>query len=172
MPLAQDWLKTYFSPTDSPASRSTKKRSVSALAALSASPICRTDRLPVYLQHDGHSRTIVGLEVCRDGDWLLLFDPGKVVDAKVRRAGLVGAAGERAKRLRSASPPLGEEEEPEDEKAGAKRKGFGLSKFKKLAAGGELDPARWADTLKPFRVSAKQLAKHDEYQVSGVSSSA
>lgn len=34
------------------------------------------DKLPLYLQHDGHSRTIVGVEVTKKGDLnLLLFDP-------------------------------------------------------------------------------------------------
>ena len=36
------------------------------------------DKMPLYLQHQGHSRTIVGVERTKAGDLnLLLFDPGK-----------------------------------------------------------------------------------------------
>ena len=31
---------------------------------------------PIYLQHDGHSRTIVGYETGKTIDHLLIFDPG------------------------------------------------------------------------------------------------
>ncbi|KAK7494503.1 hypothetical protein BaRGS_00014156 [Batillaria attramentaria] len=44
---------------------------------------------PLYLQHQGHSRTIVGVEELRNGGWnLLLFDPGT---AKSRMRQFLGA---------------------------------------------------------------------------------
>lgn len=36
-----------------------------------------TSRQPLYLQHQGHSRTVVGVEQDKNGEWLLLYDPGK-----------------------------------------------------------------------------------------------
>lgn len=40
------------------------------------------DRMPLYLQHQGHSRVIVGVEQTKGGELnLLLFDCGKYVDA-------------------------------------------------------------------------------------------
>jgi hypothetical protein len=36
-----------------------------------------TDKMPLILQHNGHSRTIVGYEVSKSGAvTLLAFDPG------------------------------------------------------------------------------------------------
>ena len=41
-----------------------------------ASAVTVTDRMPFILQHDGHSRTIVGYEIMRGSTDLLMFDPG------------------------------------------------------------------------------------------------
>merc|ERR1712070_735363 len=42
--------------------------------------VTRTDRPALYLQHDGHSRTVVGVQRRREGaghaDFLLVLDPG------------------------------------------------------------------------------------------------
>lgn len=48
---------------------------------LSKSTVTVTEKLPLYLQHDGHSRTIVGLVTCMDNacvkvNKLVIFDPG------------------------------------------------------------------------------------------------
>ena len=37
----------------------------------------QTRKLPLILQHNGHSRTIVGYEETQRGTYLLLFDPGR-----------------------------------------------------------------------------------------------
>jgi len=37
----------------------------------------QTAKLPLILQHSGHSRTIVGYEETRSGTNVLLFDPGR-----------------------------------------------------------------------------------------------
>ncbi|KAJ8519890.1 hypothetical protein ONZ45_g3209 [Pleurotus djamor] len=48
-----------------------------------------TDRMPLILQHAGHSRTIVGFEVLRDKKInLLTFDPSKCPNASMRAAAL------------------------------------------------------------------------------------
>ena len=42
------------------------------------SNVQQTELLPLYLQHQGHSRTIVGMETAKSGEThLLLFDPGR-----------------------------------------------------------------------------------------------
>ena len=58
----------YFSPSS---------KGVTVHDALrNASPVFDTDRMPIILQDDRHSRTIVGYEVSRDGAVkLLMFDP-------------------------------------------------------------------------------------------------
>ncbi len=77
------WIVDYFDPVDS----STGKQFVSALtsekktvgdALRGASPVKVTDRMPLILQHQGHSRTIVGYEIAKNGTInLLTFDPAR-----------------------------------------------------------------------------------------------
>ena len=52
----------------------------------STASTCRiSERPPLYFQHAGHSRTIVGLEHLKSGKInLLLFDPSKSPSSKVR----------------------------------------------------------------------------------------
>lgn len=41
-----------------------------------ASPVVTTEHLPIILQHDGHSRMVIGFEKCKNGNTnLLIFDP-------------------------------------------------------------------------------------------------
>ncbi|KAI0080606.1 DUF1671-domain-containing protein [Panus rudis PR-1116 ss-1] len=59
-----------------------------------ATPVVVTGKMPLILQHQGHSRTIVGCERLRDGSInLLVFDPSKSVPKELRQAALpVGSA--------------------------------------------------------------------------------
>lgn len=50
--------------------------------------VIQTDKLPLILQHKGHSRTIVGYEETHRGTNLLLFDPGRSTPSDIRNAGL------------------------------------------------------------------------------------
>lgn len=69
-----DWIVKYFSP-----SLSQVKVSIND-ALCGASPVTSTDKIPIILQHKGHSRTIVGYEVSGKGKVnLLAFDPGSSV---------------------------------------------------------------------------------------------
>lgn len=174
--IRQYWLKDYFEygPPRPSTSNSIFESPSSARSSSDddfSSPVQRTTRQPVYLQHAGHSRTVVGIESGPAGHWLLLFDPGKNVDAKVRRAGeraagvQGGVEGGGRKRARSGSS-VGA---GADEDGGTKRKGFGQGLGKAAAGSDEEDglaTAKYAKLLDPFRVSIKKLGKHDEYQVS------
>ena len=43
-----------------------------------ATPVVVTDRMPLVLQYQGHSRTIIGYEITREGATnLLAFDPSR-----------------------------------------------------------------------------------------------
>jgi hypothetical protein len=65
------WITTYFSP-----SRGGTQTVNDALNGA----ITVTERMPVVLQHAGHSRTVVGYEVQKNGEcYLLVFDPSKCV---------------------------------------------------------------------------------------------
>ncbi|KAH9966445.1 peptidase family C78-domain-containing protein [Russula dissimulans] len=65
-----DWIRRYFDThtEDRPTSVQERWRG--------ASPVVISDRMPLILQHPGHSRTIVGYEIAKDGSTTLLaFDP-------------------------------------------------------------------------------------------------
>ncbi|KAJ7197208.1 peptidase family C78-domain-containing protein [Mycena pura] len=58
-------------------------------ALLGATPVVVTSRMPFILQHDGHSRTIIGYEVNKSGEINLLeFDPSKIMKKSMRQAAL------------------------------------------------------------------------------------
>jgi len=66
------------------------KRPTNAFNALKgASPVMCTDRMPLILQHAGHSRTVVGFEVNKKGcPNLLIFDPSIRPSQQLRRTAL------------------------------------------------------------------------------------
>ncbi|XP_033117128.1 zinc finger-containing ubiquitin peptidase 1-like [Anneissia japonica] len=62
-PLLFDWIQKYF-------------ESPPALGSLFSRKAICSNKLPLYLQHEGHSRTIIGYEQLKDKSIrLLLFDP-------------------------------------------------------------------------------------------------
>jgi Peptidase family C78 len=69
-----DWIKQYFDiqTEDHPTSVQERWRA--------ATPVVISDRMPLILQHQGHSRTIIGYEIAKDGSTTLLtFDPAMYV---------------------------------------------------------------------------------------------
>ncbi|KAI9064277.1 DUF1671-domain-containing protein [Trametes sanguinea] len=82
-PLLQ-WIYDYFSGGD-PQPKSTTVGE----ALKGARPVIVTDKLPIILQHQGHSRTIVGCEKVKNGTiTLLTFDPSRRISPLIRQAGL------------------------------------------------------------------------------------
>ncbi|KAG6869075.1 hypothetical protein C0993_003395 [Termitomyces sp. T159_Od127] len=105
--IVKDWIVDYFSP------KSDSNESVSINDALrGASPIVVTDRMPIILQHQGHSRTIVGYEMTKTGKIkLLMFDPSMKFDDTTKNTALALCARRASssgpqKRLSGSSPPL------------------------------------------------------------------
>ena len=69
------WVKVYFSPSHG------GTRTVNDVLN---GAVTVTERMPVVLQHAGHSRTVVGYEVQGNGECnLLVFDPSKCVRSTV-----------------------------------------------------------------------------------------
>ncbi|KAI9452319.1 DUF1671-domain-containing protein [Russula earlei] len=65
-----DWIKRYFDAHTPDLPTSVQER------WQMATPVVITDCMPLILQHQGHSRTIVGYELAKDGSTILLaFDP-------------------------------------------------------------------------------------------------
>ncbi|KIJ29290.1 hypothetical protein M422DRAFT_235323 [Sphaerobolus stellatus SS14] len=77
------WVINYFTPKDA-------ARPSDAFNVLKgANPIVISDRMPLILQHAGHSRTIIGYELNKKGDPnLLVFDPSYRPSKELRRAAL------------------------------------------------------------------------------------
>ncbi|KAJ7871475.1 peptidase family C78-domain-containing protein [Mycena olivaceomarginata] len=91
--LLTDWVVEYFSePYGMVDTRSVIKNPQPKTindALRGASPVTVTSRMPLILQHQGHSRTIVGYEVSKTGLVNLLeFDPSKIPKKSLRQAGL------------------------------------------------------------------------------------
>jgi len=64
------WVVDYFAPTQ------TIDKPTNIFKSLTKSPVTSTNKMPLILQHNGHSRTIVGYEVDSSGVTnLLMFDP-------------------------------------------------------------------------------------------------
>ncbi|KAJ7470328.1 peptidase family C78-domain-containing protein [Mycena latifolia] len=91
--ILTDWVVEYFSqPHGSVDSdkvvKDRRPRTINDVL-LGASAVTVTSRMPLILQHDGHSRTIVGYEVSKTGYVnLLMFDPSKIPSKRLRQTGL------------------------------------------------------------------------------------
>jgi hypothetical protein len=71
-----EWLTEYFNPEERRGSGEGVMRNL--MKEGKEGVRVRQDRKPVYLQHRGHSRTVVGVERDGKGEWgLLVFDPAK-----------------------------------------------------------------------------------------------
>jgi len=69
-----DWIKRYFDTQTEGYPTSVQER------WRAATPVVITDRMPLILQHQGHSRTIIGYEIAKDGSTTLLTsDPAMYV---------------------------------------------------------------------------------------------
>ncbi|KAF8969883.1 peptidase family C78-domain-containing protein [Flammula alnicola] len=78
-----NWVVNYFTPKKS------QDNPANLFESLKISPVTSTDKMPLILQHDGHSRTVVGYEVDRNGITnLLVFDPAHRPNAEVRNLAL------------------------------------------------------------------------------------
>jgi len=107
----------------------------------------RTERLPLYLQHEGHSRTIIGIEERREGQQLLILDPAKKVADPLRNAAeRIGAS--------TASPAL-------PGSGGGSRRSLLLSRSNPPS----LDLSRHRKLLAPYRLSLAELSKKKQYQI-------
>ena len=69
-----NWIRCYFDGDTQGQSTSAQER------WRGATPVVISTRMPLILQHQGHSRTIVGYEIAKYGGTILLaFDPSTYV---------------------------------------------------------------------------------------------
>ncbi|KLT38768.1 DUF1671-domain-containing protein [Cutaneotrichosporon oleaginosum] len=106
------WVKRYYNTID-PDLQEDGENSDSFLC--NTPPVRISDQLPLMLQHNGHSRTIVGYEEdFRGRTKLLLLDPGKAIPKHVREDGLKLLKDERT---RASSTPVSALESASDDRA-------------------------------------------------------
>ncbi|GAA5936927.1 uncharacterized protein JCM15063_000101 [Sporobolomyces koalae] len=177
------WLISYFStpiPPDTSSRDSTSPED--AHEKLLSSPVRYVSRTkqPIYLQHQGHSRTIVGIEkssqptkrklstttkTTRDGFnpgvgledewWLLMFDPGEPISNEI-------------KQLANGFDTDSQKQEEDPCRKKLKRNGFQdkLSRFDhSLRTETNPHEFKFGQVLKVFRVNMKNLKRRDEYQI-------
>ncbi|KAG8933309.1 hypothetical protein FRC01_009959 [Tulasnella sp. 417] len=102
------WVVEYFS-----SSTTSPSQAPPPSVAQSSSPedrhnthITMSNHMPIILQHNGHSRTIVGYELTRYGVTnLLIFDPARSIKEPLRKAALASHNRTKKQRVATFSPP-------------------------------------------------------------------
>ncbi|CEP09171.1 hypothetical protein [Parasitella parasitica] len=146
-----DWIQSYFMD--------------SAIHKKSTKTVCITNRPPLYLQHQGHSRTVVGIELLKSGKRnLIMFDPGRRILRSYRSSQTVQEPIEFDEHINDEENQnkINDEDEEidilnhDDKKDNSITKRF-LSRLKNAPLPSSL--------LRPFRVDDKSIGKHKQYQV-------
>jgi Peptidase family C78 len=177
------WILEYFEPVADGSSGINGKRSAfEALTESGGSVVRTTDKMPLYLQHQGHSRTVVGIEVARNGEmYLLVFDPARSAELHPLIHGLdlpfpplkLGPCRQCPTKIRKAAKggsqhALAQSIDSSDRER-PKKKGPLVKKSRQLLD--QLNPAAplnyddHARILDQFRVSLRDLSRKDQYQV-------
>lgn len=162
----QEWVKNYFSAEEN------SRPVASAFDALNSSPVLTTNKLPIILQHAGHSRSIVGYERDRkDGINLLVLDPAKNVPEDARRLCLSCFTGEPTPSPTKKGPAAFVEKmmkrgagEGAEDRAGKRAKGIGGDAVH-AGSSSMLEEKNASVILSAFRINLKNLSRKDEYQV-------
>ncbi|TNY24223.1 peptidase family C78-domain-containing protein [Rhodotorula diobovata] len=194
------WLVNYFrlapssvsAPGASPPSPSQPQNAFTALqsAAAAGGPIRLTAREPLYLQHRGHSRTVVGVELGggkvrrragkgvmggagaggepereEEEAWLLVHDPGKPLSQELKTAAALAA---------SSSTPSGPILAAQNDMPAPPSKKHKLSPVLGSTARGGFGTGtgtssagspKFGDVLKVVRVNMRELKRRDAYQL-------
>ncbi|KIM32150.1 hypothetical protein M408DRAFT_326807 [Serendipita vermifera MAFF 305830] len=174
------WVSNYFFPPTPTAGNINSTLN-------GAVPIIQTNKMPLILQHQGHSRTIVGIEINRTGaPNLLVYDPAKRMPAAVRKQCLLSLPiPARSKAIptyetsaSSSDTHKGSKlafdkqflnkrqrfaDDDEDEERDTKRsRNDGMNGKSSLNSGVEMDHM---SVLKIVRVNMSNLKKKDKYQI-------
>lgn len=156
-----DWIQSYFTSA------------TTATTANQNKTVYITNRPPLYLQHQGHSRTVVGIELLKSGKRnLIMFDPGRRMlrsyKSKSGGAPVYNEQEDEEVDENNEEQQVTEEDEEEEEidilnekeettqKKKSLKKRF-LSKIQHKPLPTSL--------LRPFRVDDKTIAKHKQYSI-------
>lgn len=152
---------TKATPLDAPSSKKDKKKVVYI-----------TNRPPLYLQHSGHSRTVIGIELLKDGRRnLIMFDPGRRMLRSYRTNKVSNVAPtapeddiDESALSSSVTGDEDESDDSDDSRDGAQKSEQPSLASRFLANWTNREPLP-ANMLRPFRVDAKTIAKNRQYQL-------
>ncbi|KAL1926628.1 hypothetical protein VTP01DRAFT_5523 [Rhizomucor pusillus] len=152
---------TKATPLDAPSSKKNKKKVVYI-----------TNRPPLYLQHSGHSRTVIGIELLKDGRRnLIMFDPGRRMLRSYRTNKVSNVAPtapeddiDESALSSSVTGDEDESDDSDDSRDGAQKSEQPSLASRFLANWTNREPLP-ANMLRPFRVDAKTIAKNRQYQL-------
>ncbi|KII88718.1 hypothetical protein PLICRDRAFT_141216 [Plicaturopsis crispa FD-325 SS-3] len=158
-------------------------------ALMGASAVTVAKKMPLILQHDGHSRTIVGYEVAKKGVVnLLTFDPSRPPNRELRDASLTSSSapasssrsqqsvsaranGKRkasvqsassSKRVRGGSRESVYDVDADDDEVEIVSESHRGGSAEQVAGDERLDAS---ETVKFFRLNPKKLGRKNQYQI-------
>ncbi|ORY94646.1 peptidase family C78-domain-containing protein [Syncephalastrum racemosum] len=157
-----DWIQSYFEDGKT----HTKKNHVVHI----------TDRPPLYLQHSGHSRTVIGIELLNDGKRnLIMFDPGRRMLRSYRNSTPPKTTAEDDMEESGLSSSATGDDDDDDDEVDEQENAQDNENEQPSAGDHSFASrllARWtnhaplpANLLRPFRVDAKTIAKNKQYQL-------
>jgi hypothetical protein len=118
-----------------------------------------TNKPPLYLQHQGHSRTVVGIEILKTGKRnLIMFDPGR------RMLRSYKSSKQEAEEVENQTQDE-DEDEGEDEEIDILGNDSSMSISKRFFKHIKYNKHLPKNLLKPFRVDDKTIGKHKQYSV-------
>jgi len=173
------WVVDYFTP------KQTIDKPTNIFDSLTNSPVTITNKMPLILQHDGHSRTIIGYEIDGRGVTnLLMFDPAYRPSSELRSKALADFFESRSFEDSSATSPLGpsnlkrklsgdvqslKEKSPKIREADhpiSSRKEPSTNATLPFSQGtSKKDGIDLYSMLKKFRLDPKGLSKRKQYQI-------
>ncbi|KAF5373126.1 hypothetical protein D9758_001699 [Tetrapyrgos nigripes] len=105
-----DWIVQYF---DGYRKASTSGATNINNALTGASPVRCTSLMPIIVQNNGHSRTVVGYELTKNSTVnLLVFDPSRVPSKQIRRAALSAFKSSSDPDSTTSDPPIKRRDSP------------------------------------------------------------
>ncbi|KAG0749565.1 hypothetical protein G6F57_004178 [Rhizopus arrhizus] len=145
-----DWIQSYFT-----SNITTKK----------GKKVYTTHRPPLYLQHQGHSRTVVGIEILKSGKRnLIIFDPGRRMLRSFTKKRINYNEDTESSNEEEEEPEQEEDEEEDEEIDIMNDHKPSLSQrfFSKLTKSNNNNAS---SPYYPHRVDDKTIAKHRQYQI-------
>ncbi|KAI7851758.1 peptidase family C78-domain-containing protein [Circinella umbellata] len=174
-----DWIQSYF---QNAVSKQDENEEDDHPTDMKDKTVYITQRPPLYLQHSGHSRTVIGIELLQNGKRnLIMFDPGRRM-LRSYRSRTEPEDDMDESTLSSSCSQNGDSEEEEEEEEGEEDNNKSQSRKiseqqeKKSTSSKTSFASRilsnWkprthlpSNLLRPFRVDAKAIAKNRQYQL-------